>query len=169
MTRSLSGYWVAAPRLSRAMMLALIAATTAAAAQGSKRPTADAAEFVRQYLGAHNQRNTAALMGMVSRAAGVSSVSMGKMVRGWESIQASVKQGFDAPGAVDLVADAIDVRALGPSHALAVASLSASVKTEMNEFPLRGVLTLVLETSGARWAVVHEHLSLELPDVFEGG
>lgn len=136
-----------------------------AAAQASATARRDSIiAFVRSYVDASNRADIQASMDMMSKSPGVSSASIGTITRGWESLRAQADSMAGSEGLMKISLGSMDVTMLGGNAALVVTSAAIRVETEQGPVQLRGALTLVLERVGGAWKVLHEHLSLPLPE-----
>ena len=147
-------------------VVAIVLGVSTPAAQSAVR--ADIQQFVRAYVDAHNNADATATMGMMSRKSGVSSVTMGKISRGWDAIRSDVDEAVGSADHPKMVLGVIDVESLSPSYALVVAPFGANVSTPQGDVQVRGALTLLLEKSGGKWKVLHDHTSIQLPQAVEG-
>jgi uncharacterized protein (TIGR02246 family) len=120
--------------------------------------------FVKSYVEAQNKVDASALMEMVSKRTGVTSVGMGEITRGWEAIRAEVDEVVGSEGLFKISVGTIDVEELGPSFALALAPCTITFNSEHGSLQLRGAVSLVLEKAGDKWTVFHEHTSVRLPE-----
>ena len=143
--------------------LVAVGASTVTAA-GPESIRAEAQAFVKQYVDAQNKVDASALMEMISKRAGVTSVSMGEITRGWEAIRAEVDEVVGSEGLFKIAVGSIDVEELGPGFALALAPCTITVTSAQESLQLRGAVSLVLERSGDKWVVFHEHTSVRLPE-----
>lgn len=120
--------------------------------------------FVRSYVDAANRADVHASMEMMSRSPSVSSVALGSITRGWESVRAQADSAAGSEGQFKVSLGSMDVTLLGTSAALVVTAASIWVETEDGPVQLRGALTLVVERVAGVWKVLHEHLSVPLPE-----
>jgi uncharacterized protein (TIGR02246 family) len=121
-------------------------------------------DFVRKYADAANKGDVTALMEMVSREQGVTSTSDGVISRGWEAIRAGNDAMVGKDGSYKFSIGSVDVRPLGASNALAVATMTATVAAEGQTAQQEGAMTLVLEKSKDGWKILHEHFSTKASD-----
>lgn len=119
---------------------------------------------VRSYVDANNRVDVQAMVDAYSKSPGVSAVGLGDIRRGWEAIRMQADSAAGMEGLMKLSLGAIDVTPLGASHALVVSSVAIRVETEGGVVQLRGALTIVFERVGSAWKILHEHLSLPLPE-----
>jgi ketosteroid isomerase-like protein len=152
----------------RLVALLLLGVTTSAATPPPK-PSAESARsdvqgFVKTYVEVQNKFDASATMELVSRKSGVASIAMGEISRGWDAIRDDVDSTVGSEGRLKLDLGTIDVNPLGSGYALAFAPCTITVVTDGGELQLRGALTLVLEKSTGKWKVLHEHISVQLPD-----
>ncbi len=151
---------------SRAWVLLVTALVVCAPAFGAADTLrGEVQEFVKSYFDAQNRVDASAQMEMVSKKPGVSSISMGEIVRGWEAIRAGVDKMVGSEGRFRLSVGTIDVEALGPNFALAYAPCTMTFHTAQGEVQMRGAVTLVLVKSSGKWKVLHEHGSAQLPEL----
>ena len=118
---------------------------------------------VRAYVDASNRVDVQAMIDAYSKSPAVSSAALGDIRRGWEAMRAQSDSAAGQEGLMRISLGAIDVTALGSSNALVVSSLSIRIETQEGPVQVRGALTLVLERAAGSWKVLHEHLSLPLP------
>lgn len=142
-------------------------ATLAAASDRSNAPGAGRAEvqaFVKGYLDAANRADVTAMMEMVSRRTDVSSITDGFITRGWEAIRQDNDQFAGKEGAFRFSLGTIDVTPLGSGYALAVAPVVVTVVAGEDTLQADSALTLVLEKTGGKWRILHEHMSGQEPE-----
>ena len=152
-----------------AVVLALSVGAVAAA-DAPSAPRAEVEQFVRAYVEANNATDPAAVMDLMSRRPDVSSVTMGAVSRGLESIRRETGTLAGMQGAHRMAPGTMDVIPLGPGYALVVAQVTFELAAEGSSSDLHGALTLVVEKSSGKWKLLHEHVSLQFPfsDVQEG-
>lgn len=119
---------------------------------------------MRTFVDATNRVDVQALVDMYSKSANVSSAALGEVHRGFEAIRAQTDSLAGTEGAMKLSLGAMDVTGLGQAHVLVVTALAIRVETEGGPVQLRGALTMVFERVGSAWKILHEHLSLPLPE-----
>ena len=119
---------------------------------------------VRAYVDAGNRVDIQAMIDAYSKSPSVSSAGMGEIRRGWDAIRAQADSLAGMEGLMRISLGAIDVTALGGSHALAVSSVVVRVETEDGPVQLRGAVSIVLERVAGTWKVLHDHVSLPLPE-----
>jgi len=151
------------------LIAVLLLGVAASAATSPPKPSADSVRsevqaFVKTYVEVQNKFDATATMELVSRKPGVASIAMGDITRGWDSIRDDVDSTVGSEGRLKLALGTIDVNSLGPGFALAFAPCTINVITDSGELQLKGALTLVLEKSTGKWKVLHEHISVQLPD-----
>jgi uncharacterized protein (TIGR02246 family) len=157
-TRAMAGIFV----VGLAGALALGGAP--APAQGKPDPRAEVEAFVRQYVAAMNRADAVAVAGMFARTPEVSTVTMGKIVRGFEGVRAVADDLAGSEGTQRTSLESMDVMILGTAHALVVVPVTWSLGERPAAADFHGVLTLVLGWSGGRWTILHEHGSMRLPE-----
>jgi ketosteroid isomerase-like protein len=108
-------------------------------------------------------------MDMVSKKAGVASIAMGEITRGWEAIRTQVDEMVGSEGTLKLALGTIDVEPLAPNFALAFAPCTVTLSTEEGALQLRGAVTLLVEKAAGKWKVLHEHSSAQIPETPEEG
>lgn len=150
-------------RSARLACLALLLSAAALHAQASAVRD-DVLKFVRAYVTATNDADATAVMDMMSKKPGVSSVSLGEITRGWEAIRTETDEMAGSEGTFKISLGTVDVTPLAGAHALVVAPVTATVATNQGPVQLRGAMTLVLEKSTGAWKVLHEHFSVPLPE-----
>ncbi len=141
---------------------------TAVAAQGAVSVRTEVQQFVKSYVDAQNKPDATAVMDMVSRKPGVSSIGMGKITRGWDAIRGSVDEDVGSPMNPKMTLGVIDVDPLGNTYALAVAPFSATLSTPRGDLQVHGAITLIVEKAGGSWKVLHEHTSVQIPTAPQG-
>jgi ketosteroid isomerase-like protein len=149
-------------------IVAVVVTITAVAAQGAGSVRAEVQQFVKSYIDAQNKPDATAVMDMVSRKPGVSSIGMGKITRGWEAIRGSVDEDVGSPTNPKMILGVIDVEPLGNTYALAVAPFSATLSTPRGDIQVHGAITLVVGKVGGSWKVLHEHTSVQIPTSPQG-
>lgn len=157
--------------MSRVLVSSVVASVLAAAAlaaEGAASPRNEVQQLVRAYVDAQNKPDATAVLDMVSHKSSVSSIEMGKITRGWDTIRMRVDEGIGSPFNAKMALGFVDVEVLGSAHALAVAPFSATISTPQGDVKVHGALTLVVEKSGAAWKVLHEHASVQIPTLAEG-
>ena len=131
-------------------------------------PRDEVLQFVKSYIDASNKNDATAVMDMISKKPTVSTVVEGKITRGWDAIRNTVDEELGSSDDEKMTLGVVDVQALGPGYALAMAPFSATETTPQGELQFRGVLSLVLEKSGTQWKMLHEHVSVEIPEPAKG-
>lgn len=132
--------------------------------QAKQDPRAEAEAFVRQYVAAMNRADAMAAAELFSKRADVSTVTMGKIARGADGVRAVTDQIAGSEGTQKTTIESMDVVILGTGHALVVAPVTWSLGAGPAAADFHGALTLVLERSGGRWTILHEHGSMRLPE-----
>jgi ketosteroid isomerase-like protein len=142
--------------------------TAAPRAEASRPGPADARaevqRFVKSYIDAWNRGDAPAMMKMISRSPGASAINEGTLMNGWETIRDAAGDWVAAEGSFTIELGRLEVRLLGPSHALAVAPFVLTVLEDDGPVPIQGGLTLVLEKDRDGWRILHEHRSAQLPE-----
>ena len=145
--------------------LLLCAAAPDVSAQGMPAARRDSVlAVVRAYIDATNRVDVQAMADAYSKSPSVSSAGIGDIRRGWEAIRAQADSLAGQEGVMRVSLGAIDVTALGAGHALVVSSVAIRVETEGGPVQLRGVMTVILERTAGAWKILHDHLSLPLPE-----
>lgn len=116
-------------------------------------------QAVRTYVDAWNRADASNLVEMYSRAAGVTSVGDGEIIRGWDRIRERYDSIVGVEGRFKIAIGSIDVAPMGVSHALALTSYTLTIHTDAGDVQERGAMTLVFQKVGAEWKVVHDHTS----------
>lgn len=150
-------------RVLACLVVASLLATAALAAEGAASPRNEVRQLVRAYVDAQSKPDATAVLDMVSHKASVTSIEMGRITRGWDTIRMQVDEGIGSPFNAKMTLGVVDVEVLGSAHALAVAPFSATISTPQGEIQVHGALTLVVEKSGGAWKVLHEHSSVQVP------
>ncbi len=149
-------------RVSVVSIIALLASQPVLGATDAGRTQVQ--EFVKSYIDAQNKVDASVQMEMVSRKPGVSSISMGEIVRGWEAVRADVDKVVGSEGQFKISIGTIDVDLLGTSYALVVAPCTITLHAAGGDVQVRGAISMVLEKSVGKWKVLHEHSSAQLPE-----
>ena len=68
-----------------------------------------------------------------------------------------------------ILAGVVDVPPLGPTRAVATFPFVINVQTQQGLQQLKGAMTLVLEKTGTKWLIIHDHISLESPPAAVAG
>ena len=154
--------------LAKLLVCALIligSAGTDVDAQGMPTARRDSVlAAVRAYVDAGNRVDVQAMIDAYSKSPGVSSAGLGEIRRGWEAIRAQTDSLAGMEGLMRISLGAVDIMGLGSMHALAVSSVVVRVETEGGPVQLRGAVSIVLERVGGAWKVLHDHVSLPLPE-----
>jgi uncharacterized protein (TIGR02246 family) len=149
------------------MKLRLLAILTVVICGCTQPPgEAEVQEFVRQYVAAQNTTDASKMMSFVAKDAGTSSVSGGKIYRGWESIRAATDEDAARSARTKITVGTIDVTPLGSDAALAVATISFSGVQQLGRVytvDLPGAMTIVVRRTPDGLKFVHEHYSIRLP------
>src|SRR5437867_2979248 len=128
-------------------------------------PTSAAVQrAARAYVDAMNKGDASALAALYSREIGVVAIEDGAITRGWDAIRAEADSIVSAGDQFSL--GSIDVTPLGPSYALAVASLTVRFRTDQGEEHGRAALSLLFKKTVNRWTIIHGHTStMPLPEL----
>jgi ketosteroid isomerase-like protein len=117
-------------------------------------------DFVRKYVDDINKGDVTAVMELVSREQGVTSVNDGDISRGWDAIRTESDAMTGKEGSYKESVGSVDVLPLGGSYALAVAPVTIAAAAENGQVTqTEGAISLVLEKSKDGWKVIHEHYS----------
>ncbi|HET9763252.1 MAG TPA: nuclear transport factor 2 family protein [Casimicrobiaceae bacterium] len=146
-------------RLAASIALLVLCACNAAPPPLS---AADVQQFVRDYVAANNAGDPTKVMSMVLHDASASSISGGKIDRGWEAIQVS------AAGNVErrqqkIELQSIEVTPLSADTAVAVGTLNLRGTYHIGNMvldTLPGALTIVVKRTPEGLRLVHEHYSI---------
>jgi ketosteroid isomerase-like protein len=145
----------------------LLAAPAAVGASATGRPDTERAEvqkFVNSYIDAQNKADATALMELVSRKPGASSINEGRLMRGWGAIRDAADEMASAVGTFKLALGTMDISSLGPGFSMVVAPFTLTVGSDDDPEQIRGALTLILEKANGKWKILHEHQSAEPPE-----
>jgi ketosteroid isomerase-like protein len=145
--------------LSMLTIAPIASSATAPATNAAAKVRAEVQTFVKAYIEAGNKADITALMEMFSRESGVTSIGDGEISRGWDAIRAENDQAVGKEGSYKISVGSIDVMPLGAGYALAVAPYTLTVATAQGDVQLPSAMTMVLEKSGSKWVIVHEHMS----------
>jgi len=138
-------------------------AEAVAQAQTPARQREEIVAFVRGYVDAANRVDIDAAMQMTSRNPNVSSATLGSITRGWDALRAQADEAAGSGGMYQVALGSLDVTPLNQA-ALVVSTVTLNVTTPDGTVQLRGAMTLVLERVAGAWKVLHEHVSLPLPE-----
>ena len=116
-------------------------------------------QVVRAYVDANNKADVTAMMEMMSRAPGVSSVNDGSITRGWDAIRTANDAVVGKVSGYNMAFGSIDVLPVGATTALVVAPVTITVTAGERSSQESGAMTLVLEKSDKSWKIIHEHYS----------
>ena len=154
-------------RTTVALALALLVVPSiseSATAQTTEATRAAVQSFVKAFVDAANKADISTVMEMYSRKAEVTSVGDGEINRGWDAIRKDADEVVGKEGSYKISIGSIDVIPLGPSYVLAVAPLMVTVATGDTAVQLPAAMTLVLEKSGSKWTILHDHMSTKGAD-----
>jgi ketosteroid isomerase-like protein len=152
-----------------AAALAFLAGSGARAAAAPPPPGEEVRAFVNRYIEAHNKGDRDAVAAMLSRQEPVSSIEMGAITRGWESIRSAAGTHMGEAGTHRLAVGSLEVTPLGPEHVLVVAPISIDLAAPEGDTTMQGAMSLVLSKGKSGWLVLHEHASLQFPISDFGG
>jgi len=152
--------------LALVVILCLLSPAQAAAPTAANEQVQAA---VKAYIDAVNRADVPAMMRMVSRKAGVSSVTDGAIERGWETIRTTNGQIVGKDGSYKMAIGSIDVLMLSASVAVAVTSFTFTTASDQGNVQVPGAVSIVFEKTGGKWLVVHEHESVQTRDMAMGG
>ena len=132
------------------------------------RRTFDPAEvrrFAVDYLAAVDRGEVDRQMTMVARDSSVTSVVMGYVWTGWDSIRAQSERFAPYSGKLRIAVDDVRVVPLGSDAAIAVVRFTQITEQPIPGLPphLENALTLVLRRGPGGWRMMHEHVSVKLP------
>lgn len=123
---------------------------------------AEAEQFVRDYTAATNSADASKIMSMVLRDNSASSISLGKIERGWEAIRvstdASLQQRRDK-----IVLGTVEVSVLSADAAVAVGTLNVQGTRQLGNMivdNVPGAFTMVVRRTPEGLRLVHEHYSI---------
>jgi ketosteroid isomerase-like protein len=119
---------------------------------------AEVQPVIRAYVEAQNKADVTAMMEMISRAPGTSSINDGSITRGWEALRTLNDAVVGKLGSV-MVLGSIDVLPLGPVNALVTAPVTTTTTVDQVSTEESGALTLLLEKTAKGWKIIHEHYS----------
>ena len=140
------------------------AALTLCACTASPPPLtgADVQQFVRNYAAATNSADAPKIMAMVLHDPTVSSISGGKIDRGWEAMQAAVNAGLEQrKGNIEL--DTVDVTPLSSEAAVAMGTLKVRGIHQVGNMIVDNLpvaFTIVVKRTPDGLRLVHEHYSV---------
>jgi len=152
-----------------AAVLALLAGSGVRAGAAPSPPGEEVRGFVTRYIEAHNRGDRDAVASMLSRQGTVSSIEMGAITRGWESIRSAAAAFMGEAGTHRVSVGTVDVTPLGPEHVLVVAPITIDLAAPEGATTMQGAMTLVLSRGKGGFTVLHEHASLQFPFSDFGG
>ena len=124
--------------------------------------SAEVQQFVRDYASATNSADASKIMAMVLRDPTVSSISGGRIDRGWEAMQVSVNAGLEQrKGNIEL--DNVDVTPLSAEAAVAMGTLKVRGIHHVGNMivdNLPAAFTIVVKRTPDGLRLVHEHYSV---------
>jgi ketosteroid isomerase-like protein len=124
--------------------------------------SAEVQQFVRDYAAATNSANAPKIMSMVVHDATASSISGGKIDRGWDAIRVSTDAGLEQrKGKIEL--GAVDVTPLSSEAAVATGTLNVRGIHHVGNMivdSLPGAFTVVVKRTPEGLRLVHEHYSI---------
>lgn len=153
--------------IQSAAVLALLAGFGVRAAAAP--PPEEVRGFVARYIEAHNRGDRDAVASMISRQGTVSSIEMGSITRGWESIRSAAAAFMGEAGTHRVSVGTLEVTSLGPEHVLVVAPITIDLAAPEGDTTMQGAMTLVLSRGKGGFTVLHEHASLQFPISDFGG
>lgn len=118
-------------------------------------------DFVRHYAAMTRADDPAQVMALFSRDPGVSSVGVGKILKGYDAIQTATKDSIAHSSQTPLDVGAIDVTPLAADTVLAVFPFTLTLGTK-GKTPVKtpGAGTIILKRTKDGLRVMHEHYSL---------
>jgi len=152
------------PRALRAVLAILVIAGLTDCSVHSRDSTAEVQQAVRAYFEAVNRADPTAIMSQYSRKADATSVFEGDIVRGWEQIRRETDKLAGTAGDEKWAPGTMDIIFMGEDHALVVAPVNITLHSAVGTEELEGASTLVLERSGGKWKILHEHHSIKPSD-----
>lgn len=152
-----------------AAVLAFLAGSGARAAAAPPPLGEEVRAFVTRYIEAHNKGDRDAVAEMLSRQGQVSSIEMGAITRGWESIRSAAGSFMGEAGTHRVSVGSVEVTPLGPEHVLVVAPITIDLAAPEGDTTMQGAMSLVLSKGKNGWLVLHEHASLQFPISDFGG
>jgi uncharacterized protein (TIGR02246 family) len=120
---------------------------------------AEVQAFVKSYTDAANRADATAYVEHYKQSADLLTVNDGVITRGWNALKDESNQMLGTEGAFKISMGAIDVVPLGPGRALAIGPFVMTLNTQQGPVQVRGAMTLVLEKTGTKWLIVHDHTS----------
>ena len=115
--------------------------------------------FVRNYVDAANRADVSSYVGMYKESPDLITINDGEVKRGWSTIRDEANAILGAEGAFKISAGVVDVLPLGPTRAVATFPFVITLNTQAGIQQLKGASTLVLEKTGTKWLIVHDHTS----------
>ena len=148
-------------RAARLFVGLILFSSASLSAQASVSAKSDVRAFVRAYAEAANHGDVAAYTEMYKESVDLIAISDGVMSRGWSSMRDEANQMLGKEGLYKISTGVVDVLALGTTRAVAMFPFVLTLQTERGPATLNGAMTLVLEKSGAKWLIIHDHTSLQ--------
>jgi len=139
-------------------LLFLACGSCSAPASSPEAVRTEVQQIVRAYVDAMNKPDVTAMMEMISRGPGGSSINDGSITRGWEAIRTANDAVVGVSG-YKMALGSIDVLPLGAANALVTVPVTITVTTDQGSSEESGAMTLVLEKSAKGWKIIHEHYS----------
>ncbi len=152
------------PRALRAVLAILFTAGLTACSFHSRDSTAEVQDAVRAYFEAVNRADPTAIMDQYSRNSEATSVFEGDIVRGWEQIRRETDKLAGTAGEEKWAPGTMEVIFMGKDHALVVAPMNITLRSALGNEELEGASTLVMERTGGKWRILHEHHSIKPSD-----
>lgn len=147
--------------LGIAAMVAITVVPTAEAQKKAPDTRAEVQRFVKEFFGAMNGADIAALVEMYARVPEVASISDGEVSRGWEAIRSDADSLLGKQGSYRVDVGSTDVVALGTAYAIAFAGATITTQGSQGPQQVRGAITLVLKKTPSGWKILHEHMSTQ--------
>jgi ketosteroid isomerase-like protein len=94
----------------------------------------------------------------------VTSINDAQIVKGWAGLRQQTEAAVASQGSFFIRPGSVEVRVLGPDHALAFASMNMAYPSASGRVNMPGSMTLAYERTPAGWKIVHEHYSTGLTD-----
>lgn len=132
---------------------------TGAAAASSQEVVAGAKATIEQWRQAYEVRSVDALAKLYAHDLDVVVVQQGVPHLGWTAVQALLDERIGHASAIHVRLKDVQVTALAPTVAAAVATMSREVSDGATTVTETGTLTLVVRKTDAGWVITSEHYS----------
>lgn len=137
--------------------------TTPAASATPKEVVAAGKGTIEQWRQAYEVRSFDALAKLYAHDTDVVVVQDGLPLIGWSSVEAMLKDRLSRAKEIHVRLKEVSVASLGPTAAVAVATMTRELSDGVTTVTENGALTLVLRRTADGWQIVQEHYSYKRP------